>query len=250
MKAKIRAERLTFEMPDAEEMPDRLDAVLEAIYAAYGSGWDEITAVDSRRKGLTDEAIYLGRMLAQFLPADPEVHGLLALMLHCEARREARRKEGDYVPLSEQDCALWSRSMIMEAESCLTIASQAGRIGHFQLLAAIQSLHAQRLWTGRIEWEKIALLYEGLVRMSPTLGALVSRAAAVAETYGTERGLALLEAIPADEIVNYQPYWALAAHLYKRMNRSEDARSAYSRAIGLSADVSIREFLRRQASNV
>lgn len=138
----------------------------------------------------------------------------------------------------------------MEAESCLNIASQAGRIGRFQILAAIQSIHAQRLWTGRSEWEEIALLYEGLVRMFPTLGALVGRAAAVAETYGTERGLALLDVIPATEIVNYQPYWALAAHLYKRMNRSKDARSAYSRAIGLSVDDSIREFLRLQASDV
>jgi predicted RNA polymerase sigma factor len=248
IKAKIRAERITFEMPDAEEIPDRLDSVLEAIYAAYGSGWNEAAVADSPRRSLAEEAIYLGRLLLQFAPREPEVNGLLALMLHCEARRGARYdREGTYIPLSEQDCAQWEQSLVLEAERYLHIASQAGRIGRFQLMAAIQSVHAQRLWTGRTEWEAIAQLYEGLVRMCPTLGAWVGRAAAMAEAYGAECGIAFLEAIPADEVASYQPYWALAGHLYKRTHRKEDARSAYSRAIGLSADPSIRQFLSRQA---
>ncbi|QJD81720.1 hypothetical protein [Cohnella herbarum] len=138
----------------------------------------------------------------------------------------------------------------MEAERYLHTASQAGGIGRFQLMAAIQSVHAQRLRTGRIEWEAIAQLYEGLIRTHPTLGALVGRAAAVAEAYGSASGITLLEAIPSAEVVNYQPYWALAGHLYKRMHREEDARSAYSRAIGLSTDVSVRRFLNRQASEI
>ncbi|MFH5186939.1 RNA polymerase sigma factor [Paenibacillus sp. TAB 01] len=247
-KAKIRAERLTFEMPDPEEIPDRLDPVLEAIYAAYGSGWDEAATADSPRRKLAEEAIYLGKLLLRFAPREPEVYGLLALMLHCEARREARHdQEGNYIPLSEQDCSRWERGLIMEAEGYLNIASQAGTIGRFQLMAAIQSVHAQRLWNGRIEWEAIAQLYEGLIRLNPTLGSLVGRAASVAEAYGAERGIALLEAIPTAEVAGYQPYWALAGHLYKRMHRQEDARSAYSRAIGLSTDVSVRQFLNRQA---
>lgn len=117
-------------------------------------------------------------------------------------------------------------------------------------MAAIQSVHAQRLWTGQTEWEAIAQLYEGLIRISPTLGALVGRAAAVAEAYGSERGIALLEAIPSAEVVSYQPYWALAGHLYKRMQRKEDAHLAYSRAIGLSTDISIRQFLNRQDAEI
>jgi RNA polymerase sigma-70 factor (ECF subfamily) len=117
-------------------------------------------------------------------------------------------------------------------------------------MAAIQSVHAQRLWTGRIEWAAIAQLYEGLVRNHPALGAFVGRAAAVAEAYGPEHGIALLEAIPSEEVVNYQPYWALSGHLYKQMNRQEDARSAYGRAIGLSSDVPVRQFLSRKASEV
>lgn len=250
-KAKIRESHINFELPDATELPKRLDAVLEAIYAAYGSGWDDVTGVDPRRKGLAEEAIYMGRVLLQFMPAEPEVLGLLALMLHCEARRDARRNEtGSYIPLSEQDISLWSRPMIEEAERCLSKAAQAGRIGRFQLEAAIQSVHAQRAWTGRTEWEEIALLYEGLVRLAPTIGALVGRAAAVAEARSAERGLALLDEIPAEAIKSYQPYWALSAHLFKRMQKYEEARAAYSLAIGLCTDPSIREFLNHQASQV
>jgi len=251
IKSKIRAERLTFEMPGAEEIPDRLDSVLEAIYAAYGSGWDEAAIADSPRRRLAEEAIYLGKLLLQLAPREPEVYGLVATMLYCEARRAARYDEGgSYIPLSEQDCSWWEKGLIVEAERYLHAASQTGRIGRFQLIAAIQSIHAQRLWTGSIEWEEIALLYEGLIQMSPTLGVLVGRAAAIAEAYGAERGLALMEAISSEEVVNYQPYWALAGHLYKRMNRKEDAYSAYSLAIGLSTDVSVRQFLSRQASEI
>ncbi|WP_145948212.1 RNA polymerase sigma factor [Paenibacillus sp. Y412MC10] len=251
VKAKIRTERITFELPDAEEIPNRLDSVLEAIYAAYGSGWDEAASADSPLRRLGEESIYLGKLLLQFNPREPEVNGLLALMLHCEARVGARHdEEGNYIPLSQQDCARWEQSMILEAERYLHIASQAGKIGRFQLMAAIQSVHAQRLWTGQTEWEAIAQLYEGLIRISPTLGSLVGRAAAVAEVYGSECGIALLEAIPSAEVVSYQPYWALAGHLYKRMQRKEDAHLAYSRAIGLSTDISIRQFLNRQAAEI
>jgi Predicted RNA polymerase sigma factor containing a TPR repeat domain len=250
-KAKIRVERLTFEMPDAEEIPARLDSVLEAIYAAYGSGWDEAASVDSSRRQLAGEAIYLGKLLLHHGPSEPEVYGLSALMLHCEARRGARYDdEGNYMPLSDQDCSRWDQRLIMEAEHYLHTASQAGRIGRFQLMAAIQSVHAQRLWTGRTEWVAIAQLYEGLVRICPTIGAFIGRVAAVAEAYGVDQGIHLLEAIPFEEVVNYQPYWALAGHLYKRLNRVEVARSAYSRAIGLSTDAAVRQFLDRQASEL
>ena len=247
-KAKIRDAGIRFELPEAKELPQRLEAVLEAIYAAYGSGWEDVAGSDPRRKGLAMEALELGRLLLLLMPAQPEVQGLLALMLHCEARRAARRSaSGEYVPLSEQDVARWSAAMIDEAEQLLAAAAQAGNPGRFQLEAAIQSVHAQRARTGRIDWEAIALMYEGLVRMVPTVGALVGRAAAVAEARGAAAGWSHLEAIPSEEIKNYQPYWALAAHLLKRIQRLDEAAAAYSRAIGLCEDPATREFLTRQS---
>ena len=247
-KAKIRDAGIAFAVPEPSELPPRLDAVLEAIYAAYGSGWDYVTGADPRRKGLALEAIELGRLLLRLLPGEPEAQGLLSLMLHCEARRAARRSaEGGYVPLSEQDVALWSEPMIDEAQQLLAAAERVGRIGRFQLEAAIQSVHVQRAWTGRTDWEAIALLYEGLVRLAPTVGALIGRAAAIAEARGAEAGWALLQMIPADAVAGYQPYWALAAHLQKRLGRMERAADAYRRAIGLCEDPAMRDFLARQA---
>jgi predicted RNA polymerase sigma factor len=248
-KTKIRLAGLRFELPSASDLPGRLDAVLEAIYAAYGSGWDDVAGADQRRKGLAKEAIDLGTLLLQLMPGEPEVHGLLALMLHCEARRDARRSEsGVYTPLSEQDVARWSGAMIKEAERLLGAAAQSGRIGPFQLEAAIQSVHAHRAQTGHTDWEAIALMYGGLASIAPTIGALVSRAAAVAESRGAETGWALLEEIPIQSVETYQPYWALAAHLLKRMQRFNEAKTAYTRAIGLCEDSAMREFLRQQAS--
>ena len=250
-KAKIRDARIAFELPEATELPARLDAVLEAIYAAYGSGWDDVAGADARRKGLAAEAIDLGRLLAQFMPAEPEVQGLLALMLHCEARRAARRTaSGAYVPLTEQDVALWSRPLVDEAERALAAAAPAGCIGRFQLEAAIQSVHAQRALTQRTDWDAIALLYEGLVRIAPTIGARVGAAAAIAEARGAAAGWALLEAIPAAAVTSYQPYWALAAHLHARQQRAAGAAAAYQRAIGLCEDPAMREFLLNKAASV
>ncbi|KIL40018.1 RNA polymerase sigma70 factor [Gordoniibacillus kamchatkensis] len=247
-KAKIRTARIRFERPEPTELPQRLDAVLEAVYAAYGSGWEEVHGGDSRLKGLTGEAIYLGRLLVRLLPDEPEAKGLLALMLHCEARRDARRNQaGEYVPLTEQVTALWSDSMIREAERLLTEAAQARRPGRYQLEAAIQSVHAHRAITGRTDWEAVAALYEGLVYIAPTVGAKVGQAAAAAEAYGPAKGLALLELMPPELVHAYQPYWAVAARLYKKLGQFEKADAAYSRAVGLCTDAAMREFLIRKS---
>ena len=165
-------------------------------------------------------------------------------MLHCKARREARRNAaGAYVPLSEQDPARWSRPLIQEAEHLLAEPAQAGRPGRFQLEAAIQSVHARRAVTGVTDWEAVAVLYEGLARTAPTVGAFVGRAAAVAEARGGTKGLALLGETPADTASRYQPYWALAAHLLTRLGRPAEAAGAYDRAIGLSQDPATRDYL-------
>ena len=247
-KSKIRDAGIAFEVPEAKELPPRLDAVLEAVYAAYGSGWDDVAGADPRRKGLAVEAIDLGRLLLRLLPEEPEVLGLLALMLHCEARRGARRAGGAYVPLSDQDTSLWSTPMVVEADALLIRAERINRLGRFQLEAAIQAMHARRAVTGCTDWEAIALYYEGLVRLAPTIGALVGRAAAIAEARGAETGWAYLEAIPADVVSSYQPYWALAAHLLRRLRRPREAAEAYDRAIGLCEDPAMRDFLAQRAA--
>jgi len=242
-KVKIRNAGIQFEIPEHRELPARLEAVLDAIYAAYGSSWDDVAGADPRRKELADEAISLGRLVRELLP-EPEAAGLLALMLHCEARRGARRDaDGGYVPLTRQDVERWSRPMIDEAERILAGASEAGRPGRFQLEAAIQSVHAQRAVTGRTDWEAIALLYEGLIRLAPTIGARVGQAAALAEARGADAGLATLADLPSGALETYQPYWALRAHLLSRLGRADQARDAYARAIGLSEDAAVRDFL-------
>lgn len=246
-KAKIRRTRIAFEIPEAHELPDRLDAVLNAIYAAYGSGWADATGADPRTRGLADEAIWLARVLKEQLPDEPEVLGLLALMLHCEARRTARRNaEGHFVPLSDQDPKSWDASMIAQAEQALAAASRKARFGRFQIEAAIQSVHAERARTGRTDWNAIADFYEYLVRLSPTVGALVGRAAAIGEARGPEAALSLLDAVAPASALTYQPYWAVRAHLLKQQNRSDEAGAAFDRAILLAEDDAVRRFLRER----
>jgi predicted RNA polymerase sigma factor len=243
-KAKIRDAGIQFEVPQDRELPQRLDAVLEAIYAAFGIGWDDMAGADQRGRDLAEEAIWLARVLLQLMPEEAEVHGLLALMLHCEARRAARRgPDRQFVPLSEQDAQQWSRPLIEEAERHLAEASKHGRIGRFQLEAAIQSIHAGRAHSGRTEWAAITLFYEQLIRISPTLGTRTGYAAAVAEATGAEAGLATLDAIDPDDISAYQPYWAVRAHLLLRLGKTPEALDAFDRAIGLTEDPAVRHFL-------
>lgn len=250
-KAAIRVAGIPFEVPAPNELQPRLDAVLEAIYAAYGSGWDDVAGDDPRRSGLSREALHLGRLVVTLLPAEPEARGLVALMLHCEARHAARRDDnGRYMPLGEQDCTLWSTALIDEAESELKHAAAAGRLGRFQLEAAIQSAHAARATTARTDWNAIALLYEGLVRIAPTTGALVGHAAAIANLQGPQAGLSLLEALPEPATRHYQPFWALSGHLLSKLGCRQEAFTSYERAIGLCDDPAMRAFLQSKASAV
>lgn len=243
-KTKIRDAGIQFEVPQEQELPPRLDAVLEAIYAAFGIGWDDMPGADHRGRDLAEEAIWLARVLLHLISSEAEVHGLLALMLHCEARRAARRGiDGRFVPLSEQDPRQWSMPLIDEAELHLAEALRLGRAGRFQLEAAIQSVHAERARSGRTEWGAIVLFYEQLIRISPTLGTQTSYAAAVAECKGPEAGLAALDGIEPNLVSSYQPYWAVRAHLLQRLGKTSKATDAFDRAIGLAEDPAVREFL-------
>jgi len=243
-KTKIRSGGIPFEVPQERDLPERLDAVLEAIYAAFGIGWDDMVGADQRGRNLTEEALWLARVLLQLMPGEAEVQGLLALMLYCEARRAARRDhDGRYVPLSEQDPKQWSLPLIEEAERHLREASMKGRAGRFQLEAAIQSVHAERMRSGRIEWNAIVQFYDQLNRISPTIGVRTAHAAALGEAHEAERGLALLDAMDQDAVSAYQPYWAVRAHLLCLLGKTTESRDAYDRAIGLAEDPAVREFL-------
>jgi RNA polymerase sigma-70 factor (ECF subfamily) len=242
-KIKIRHSGIAFEIPETPQLPQRLEAVLNAIYAVYGSGWEDAARADPRTRGLAEEAIWLARVLRECLPEEPEVRGLLALMLHCEARRLARRStDGRFVPLSDQDPDQWDSAMIAQAEHELSTAATAVHFGRFQIEAAIQSVHNDRARTGRTDWGAIAFFYARLVELSPTLGARVGEAAAVAESRGAAAGIALLEVIDAPAATTYQPYWALRGHLLQQLRRP-DAADAFDHAIALTEDDAVRHFL-------
>jgi RNA polymerase sigma-70 factor (ECF subfamily) len=250
-KTKIREARIPFRVPEAPEWNERAAFVLDAIYSAYTAGWESVTDDASTHHALAGEAIAIGRTLVQLMPNEPEAYGLLALMLHCEARRPARHgREGEFIPLDKQDTALWSKALIAEAEEHLRAASAFNRLGRHQLEAAIQSIHAHRAVSGVIDWQEIALLYEGLVRFAPTIGAQVGRAVALAESGDVAAGLAALDAIAADRTLNYQPWWAARAHVVRRIGRKADASAAFERAASLTDDPALRSYLLGQAATL
>jgi RNA polymerase sigma-70 factor, ECF subfamily len=244
-KAKIKQAAIPFRAPEPQEMAGRLDAVLEAIYAAFAEGWLDADGGETRRRNLATEAIWLGRLICELLPQEAEAHGLLALMLGAEARRGARRDaRGSYVPLAEQDPALWDDALIAEAEAHLALANRGGAIGRFQLEAAVQSAHLARRLIGRTDWPAILSLYEALSALTQSPVVAINRAVALAEVEGPAPGLAALDKA-ADQAVltNYQPYWAARAMLLARLGETEKADRAYERAIGLESDPAVRDFL-------
>jgi len=243
-KARIRAAGIPFEFPRASDLPQRLQDVLDGIYAAYGTGWDDVDGADALPRGLTAEAIDLCRILCGLMPNEPEPLGLLALMLFCEARTAARRSDaGAYVPLDQQDITRWDHELLAQAEHHLRRACAMQSLGAYQLEAAIQSAHCERRAGAPVPPETLVALYEGLLALRPSVGAQVSRACALANARGPETGLRALDAIAANEVTNYQPFWAARAHLLAAGGARAAARQAYDRAIGLAEDQAIREFL-------
>jgi len=248
-KAKIRQAGIGFEVPACDALRERLDAVLDAIYAAYAEGWSDPEGADARRRNLAGEAIWLGRLLASLLPDAPEALGLLALMLHAHARRDARRDAaGDYVPLAAQDPARWDAALIDEAEALLSRAGRLGQPGRFQLEAAVQSAHAVRRRRGEADWSAIEQLYEALATLTGSPVAALNHAVALARTRGPQAGLQALQPLGADRrLADYQPYWAARAELLLQAGDRAEALQAYTRAIGLESDPAVRRFLQRRA---
>jgi RNA polymerase sigma-70 factor (ECF subfamily) len=249
-KAKIREARIPFRVPGRAELPSRLDAVLDAIYAAYAEGWTDAEGADARRRNLADEAIWLARLVASLLPHEPEALGLLALMLYAQARRPARRDAaGRYVPLTQQDTSRWDAALLDEAEALLRTAGAAARPGRFQLEAAVQSAHCIRRHGGRPDWPAIATLYEGLHALTGSPVAALNRAVAISHASGARDGLHALEALATDaRLADYQPYWAARADLLARDGQVGAAREAYQRAIGLERDEAVRAFLQARSA--
>ncbi len=251
-KEKIRQAGIPFRIPEREELPGRLGAVLDAVYAAFAEGWTDAGGTDALRRDLTGEAIFLARLVSELLPDEPETLGLLALVLHAEARRRARRgPEGEYVPFARQDSELWDWGMIEEAEALVRRAGGFRSIGRFQLEAALQSAHVYRHRTGRDNWAAVLQLYDALSAVTGSPVVAVNRAVAIAGLQDARAALEAIEPLAADaRLADYQPYWAVRAELLAQTGATGEARRAYGIAIGLERDPAVRRFLQRRQSEL
>ena len=240
-KRRIRVARIPFVMPERPDLAERLPAVLEAVYGAYAIDWP---GHGGPVESLSGEALHLATVLTELLPDEPEVLGLAALVSFSEARRRARRTPtGRFVPLDDQDARLWDAALIERAETLLNRAHTAGRPGRYQLEAAIQSAHCHRARTGRTDWRALRTLHRGLLEIAPSLGAAVSLAAVDGEIDGADAGLAALDRMADPAVESFQPYWATRAHLLGRAGQHKAAADAYSRAIELTPDDGVRDYL-------
>ncbi|MEM9247122.1 MAG: DUF6596 domain-containing protein [Pseudomonadota bacterium] len=241
-KKKIKSAGIPFVVPDAAHYPDRMEAVLEAVYGAYAVDWLEGAG------DLSHEAFFLSTILADLAPTHAEALGLTALIGFVEARRAARVRHGVLVPVPEQDTSLWDAELAARSAAVLTRASALRQMGRFQLEAAIQSVHAARAATGRTDWRALSQLYAGLLQRHPTIGSAVGRAAVVAEDAGPAEGLRLLTRIEFADLSRYQPAHAVRAHCLAGLGRFADAAEAYDKAISLCTDGPSRRWLEQKKS--
>ncbi len=246
-KRRIRDTCIPFAVPDQGAMAERLPAVLEAIYGAYAIDW-RIVSGPTVRDSLAAEALYLAGTLADLLGDQPEAFGLAALIGLSLSRTEAREVDGRFIPLDEQDPSRWNAALIRQGEAWLRTAHGFGRPGRFQVEAAIQSVHAARALTGRTDWAALHTLYDALVAITPTLGAQVSRAAAIGRAEGPTEGLVALDAVTGTE--RFQPAWATRAHLLAEAGRTKDADKAYEKTISLTTDKAVREYLSSKLTEI
>lgn len=242
-KSKIRDAGIPFERPSTPELPERLHAVLEGVYAAYGSAWNDGAAAVEAHDSLADEALFLSRLLVSMLPGEPEPLGLLALLEMSHARRSARYAEGRFVPLGEQDTRKWDREAILAADATLLRAASLRRPGPFQIEAAIQSAHCQRLFSGRTPWNAIGLLYDALNRIAPTTATKIGHAAVLAELGRLDEATVTLGELDHAVASDHAPYWVVKAHLAKLLGKGPEHEVAMRRAIALTLDPAVRSYL-------
>jgi RNA polymerase sigma-70 factor (ECF subfamily) len=235
-KRKIKAARIPYRVPDEHELPDRLRPVLAVIYLIYTAG-----QTSPAEPGLCAEAIRLARILATLMPDEPEVDGLLALLLLTESRRASRiRPDGSLALLGEQDRSRWDRSLIEEGQEIVRACLHRNHPGSYQLQAAINAVHADAPTIEQTDWSQIVALYNHLLAVAPTPIVALNRAIAIGEVQGAATALALVDELDLD---NYQPFHATRADLLRRLNRNNEAAAAYERAAAMAPTDAEREFL-------
>ena len=255
-KAKIRETRIPYEVPTPQELPERMGAVLQVIYLVFNEGYSAAAGAEVTRAELTGEAIRLGRLLMELQP-EPEVMGLLALMLLQESRHAARMSPtGELILLENQDRSLWNREQIAEGvallEKALKSQQKSGRFGAYTLQAAIAAVHAEAESVARTDWRQIVALYDQLVRIQPSPVVQLNRAVAIAMRDGPEAGLAHIDAVlghssgKQGELANYYLAHSARADMYRRLGRTVEARASYEKALALTQQEPERQFLARR----
>jgi RNA polymerase sigma-70 factor (ECF subfamily) len=250
-KAKIRDARIPYQVPTPAELPDRLDAVLRVIYLVFNEGYEASTGSMLTRHDLSAEAIRLGRLLAELLP-EPEVLGLVALMLLHESRRAARTSSaGELIRLDDQDRSLWDRQLIAEGGRLVEQSLLSRRFGSYTIQAAISAVHSEAPTPADTDWKEIVGLYDALMRTDPSPVVELNRSVAIAMRDGPSAGLALIDAILGrGDLTEYRLAHAARADLCRRLGRVADARRSYERAIALTQQETERRFLERQLANL
>jgi len=242
-KKKIAAAKVPYRVPEAADLPDRLDGVLTVLFLVFNEGYLSTGDGDPVRAELTGEAIRLARLLRALLPEEPEVAGLVALMLLIDARREARVRNGQLVPLAEQDRAGWDRELIAAGHALVRECLATNRPGRYQILAAVNAVHTDAPTASDTDWSQVVALYDQLSRLDPSPIVALNRAVAVAELDGPEVGLALVDRLP---LTGYHAWHATRADLLRRLGRSTEAREEYDAAIGATQNSAERAYLSRK----
>jgi RNA polymerase sigma-70 factor, ECF subfamily len=246
-KAKIRDSRIPYQVPSPRELPERMDAVLQVIYLVFNEGYSAAAGAEVTRAELTSEAIRLGRLVSELLP-EPEVLGLLALMLLQESRRTARTSPtGELILLENQDRSLWNREQIAEGVALLEKALKSRRFGSYTLQAAIAAVHAEAESVAVTDWRQIVALYDRLLRIQPSPVVRLNRAVGIAMRDGPEAGLTQIDAVlEHGELANYYLAHSARADMYRRLGRTAEARSSYEKALELTQQEPERKFLQER----
>jgi RNA polymerase sigma-70 factor (ECF subfamily) len=247
-KAKIKAARIPYRVPGDAELPDRLRSVLAVVYLVFNEGYAASSGDDLLREELCAEAIRLARLLARLMPDEPEVLGLLGLLLLIDARRPARTgADGELVLLADQDRSRWDRSLIEEGQELVRACLRRDHPGPYQVQAAINAVHGDAATAAATDWRQIVQLYDHLMALTPTPVVALNRAVAVAELSGPAAALSLVEAL---DLPRYQPFHVTRAELLRRLARTAEAGQAYTAALALTGNARERALLERRLAEL